>query len=114
MDYICLHDKKDIERFLKKDVFLHIYSIGDLDTFFWPYTIWYGSKSNGDIVAIVLLYVGMPLPTLLALSKEPDVMIKLLRAIEHLLPARFYAHLTPALEIALEAGYNSESYGDSL
>ena len=44
MDYLCLHDKKELEHFLNKDIYLHIYSIGDLDDFFWPYTIWYGSN----------------------------------------------------------------------
>ena len=77
MNYICLHDKEIIERFLRKDVDLHIYCIGDLDDFFWPYTIWYGSKHSGNIDAIALMYVGLSLPTLLALSNEYDVMAEL-------------------------------------
>jgi ribosomal protein S18 acetylase RimI-like enzyme len=112
MDYICLHEKKEIERFLVKDVFLHIYSIGDLDNFFWPYTIWYGFKPSGYIGAIALLYVGILPPTLLALSKEHDVMRELLIAIQHLLPDRFYAHLSPGLEIALDATHDFKSHGE--
>jgi len=59
MDDIRLYDKNEIERFLYKNVYLHMYSIGDLDGFIWPYTIWYGSKSNDNLKAVVLLYVGM-------------------------------------------------------
>ena len=112
MDYICLHDKGEIERFFRKDVYLHIYSIGDLDNFFWPYTTWYGLKSNGSIDAIVLMYVGLSLPTLLALSNEYDVMVKLLTSIRHLLPNRFYAHLSPGLESVLDATHDLESHGE--
>ena len=113
MNYICLHDKKEIERFLKQDVFLHIYSMGDLDDFFWPYTLWYGSKSDGNnIDAIALLYVGMSLPTLLALSNEPDAVKKLLTSIRHLLPEHFYAHLSPGVGIALENTHDLKSHGE--
>lgn len=112
MNYVCLHNKKDIERFLKKDVFLHLYSIGDLDDFFWPYTIWYGFKSNDLIHAIVLLYIGMSIPTLIAISTETNHMIGLLNAIRYLLPVRFYAHLSPGLAHALAKTYDLTSYGE--
>ena len=111
---MCFHDKKVIEHFLRKDVQLHIYSIGDLDDFFWPYTTWYGSKSNGHIDAIALLYIGLSLPTLLALSNEYDAMAKLLTSIQHLLPYRFYAHLSPGLETALGTTHDLESHGEHL
>jgi GNAT superfamily N-acetyltransferase len=112
MDFICLHNKREIERFLNKDVFLHIYSIGDLDNFFWPYTIWYGSQFNGKLRAIALLYVGMQIPTLLALSNEHNVMRELLNSIRYLLPNRFYAHLNPGLETDMEETYNFTPYGN--
>ncbi len=111
MDHICLHDKKEIESFFRKDVYLHIYSIGDLDNFFWPYTIWYGFKSKENIKAIALMYVGISLPTLLAFSNEHDAMEELLVSIQHLLPDRFYAHLSPKLEDVLDETYDLESYG---
>jgi ribosomal protein S18 acetylase RimI-like enzyme len=109
---MCFHDKKEIERFLRKDVYLHIYSIGDLDAFFWPYTTWYGFKSNGHINALALVYVGLSLPTLLALSNEHDVMAELLTSIQHLLPYRFYAHLSPGLETVLGTTHDLESHGE--
>ena len=111
MGYLCLHDKKEIEQFLRKDSYLHIYSIGDLDDFFWPYTIWYGSQLDGQIDAVVLLYVGLSLPTLLALSNEQDVMAKLLASIQHLLPYQFYAHCSLGVETALSTTYELEPHG---
>lgn len=111
MGFLCLHNKTEIEHFFRKDIYLHIYSIGDLDNFFWPHTMWYGTKSNGSIDAIALLYVGPTLPTLLALSNEYEVMAKLLSSIRHLFPNRFYAHLSPGLETVLDVTHDLEAHG---
>ncbi len=110
MNYICLHDKEMIERFLCKDVYLHVYSIGDLDDFFWPYTTWYGSISGGHLDAVALLYVGLSIPTLLALDNKPDAMAGLLTSIQHILPGQFHAHLSIGLESVLGKTYNLESH----
>lgn len=56
METCCLHDKSQIEAFLRKNVNLHIYSIGDLDDFFWHKTVWYGLKTNDEIQAVAMLY----------------------------------------------------------
>lgn len=112
MNYICMHDKKEIELFLMRDPFLHIYCIGDLDDFFWPYTNWYGLASNGSLKAIALLCVGMEVPTLIALSDDLEVMKKLLIEIEHLLPVRFYAHLSPGLETTFVVSHDITPHGE--
>ena len=44
MDLVIVHDKESIFNFLKEDSELQIYSIGDLDNFYWPNTIWYALK----------------------------------------------------------------------
>jgi len=111
MSTICLHDKSRIEAFLRKNVFLHIYSIGDLDDFFWPYTIWYGWEESGEIQAVALLYTASPDPTLLAISEKQDVMWELVWSIFHILPERFYAHLSPAVAEAAELQCKIKSYG---
>ena len=54
MTSVCLHDKKVIERILRRNVHLHIYSIGDLDSFFWPYTTWYATESGAEIREIAV------------------------------------------------------------
>ena len=45
-------DKAAIEAFLRRDVSLHAYSIGDLDDFFWPYTSWYGWYERGELCSL--------------------------------------------------------------
>jgi len=109
---IMLHDKDEILSFLQKNVFLHIYSIGDLDDFFWNYTTWYASKQNGEIEAIILLYSGVPSPVLLALSDDLERMKALLRSIIHLLPNRFYSHLSPGTEEVIEERFQFKPHGE--
>jgi GNAT superfamily N-acetyltransferase len=112
MDYVNLHDKKEIERCLRKDVYLNLYSIGDLDDFFWPYTTWYGFKSGDGVSAVALIYAGPILPTLVAFSdRGSEVTAQLLRSIRHLLPNRFYAHLSPGLANVLETTHALEAKG---
>jgi ribosomal protein S18 acetylase RimI-like enzyme len=108
---ICLHDKTSIESFLRENTELHIYSIGDLDDFFWPYTTWYALPGNKELEAIALLYTGQELPTLLALSEQPSTMARLLESIVPLLPQRFYAHLSPGLEGVFQAAHSIDSHG---
>jgi ribosomal protein S18 acetylase RimI-like enzyme len=111
MSVIDLHDKSRIEAFLRKDVYLHIYSIGDLDDFFWPDTVWYGWENDSEIQAVTLLYTAADVPTLLALSDKLDVMRELVQSIFHILPERFYAHLSPAVAEAVQLQCKTKSYG---
>ncbi len=111
MGVIHLYDKNLIEAFLRRNVYLHIYSIGDLDDFFFPDTVWYGWEQESEIQAVVLLYTASDDPTLLALSERQDIMWELVRSIFHLLPERFYAHLSPKVAEVVEGQCKIESYG---
>jgi len=112
MSAICLNDKSRIEAFLRKNVYLHLYSIGDLDDFFWPDTAWYGWEKGGEIQAVALLYTASPDPTLLAVSESrlAGIMWELLRSIFHILPGRFHAHLSPAVAEIVKQQCQIESY----
>lgn len=112
MNVICLHDKKAIESFLRKNIYLHIYCIGDLDDFFWQNTQWYGLQENDEIQAIATLYTIPPFPTLLALSEDKDTMQELLQSIFHLLPGKFYTHLSPGLDEVFEKRFSVQSHGE--
>ncbi|MDI6739138.1 MAG: GNAT family N-acetyltransferase [Candidatus Edwardsbacteria bacterium] len=115
MKHHFLHDKARIEQYLRRDAALHLYELGDLDNFFWPHTSWYGLQENGGIKSIALLYAGTELPVLLALGPAgSDYYVKLLESIRHLLPGRFYCHLTPGLDEALKKTYHLEFHGRHL
>src|SRR5438874_4219783 len=109
MTLASLHDKEQIEKFLRQNTFLHIYGIGDLDDFFWERTIWYALKNGAEVEQIALLYTGLGLPVVLALADKPlDSMCELLRSTMRLLPRRFYAHLSKGLAEVLEEDYKVE------
>lgn len=113
MKLLSLHDRGEIEAFLRGNTFLHIYSIGDLDDFFWPYTTWYAIKEAGEIQALVLLYTGGDTPTLLALTDDAraESMRELLRCLLPALPRAFYAHFTPGLEAVVREAYSLAPHG---
>lgn len=111
MPFTRLQDKQEIERFLRRDIYLHIYSLGDLDDFFWPYTIFFGLKTNDQLDAVALLYSGQDVPTLLALSNEGDAVAELVCSIKPELPPKFYAHLSPGLENILTDTHDLTAHG---
>jgi predicted GNAT family acetyltransferase len=112
MPFLCLHDKAEIEQYLRQDVYLHLYGLGDLDDFFWPHTLWFGSMDNAGLDALALVYTGCSLPTLLALSRRIDAVRKLLDSMRHLLPSRFYAHLSPGVEAVFHGEYDCDPHGE--
>ena len=114
MNTVCLHDRGEIETFLRRNVFLHLYGIGDLDDYFWPHTTWYALVDGRDIKAIALMYTGVPEPTLLALGEENEIpsLRDLLSSIVGLLPRHFYGHLSAPLRSILEEHYRAISYGE--
>jgi RimJ/RimL family protein N-acetyltransferase len=111
MQSICQHDKRILEQILRRDTFLHLYEIGDLDDFFWPYTTWYALEGEPS-QPLLMIYTGMPLPVLLALANgELDAMKKLIQSSLHLLPKRFYSHLSEGLSTTFEESYTANSHG---
>jgi ribosomal protein S18 acetylase RimI-like enzyme len=113
MNVVCLHDKDTIEKFLRGNVFLNLYSLGDLDDFFWPYTTWHGLADEAGIRAIALIYTGGNLPCLHALAEddESDYMKELLCCLVPVLPRRFHAHLMLGSENILVERYSLQPFG---
>jgi len=112
LETVILRDKGALEAFFRRDVFLHIYNIGDLDDFFWRNTTWYAQREGDTILAVVLLYTGLELPTLLAFSGDREATEELLRSIINELPAKLYAHLSTGLEKVLGERFALESHGE--
>ena len=105
-------DKKIIEQFLRKDTFLNIYGIGDLDDFFYPKTQWFALLSDNQIRAILLIYNDIQFPVLLALNKlKLEVDYNTIGRLTKLIPKKFYAHLTADYKVLLNKFYESRSYG---
>ncbi|BCL17785.1 GNAT family N-acetyltransferase [Micromonospora sagamiensis] len=91
-------DRAVLAGLLGRDPLLHVYELGDLDDFFWPYTTWF---RRGD--QVVLLYGATSPPTLLAFGGAECVggLGALLAEVAPVLPERVYAHLSPGLVGAL-------------
>ncbi|MDQ3022640.1 MAG: GNAT family N-acetyltransferase [Bacteroidota bacterium] len=103
MNVKTLHDKYIIESHFRKNTDLNIYSIGDLDDFFWKYTKWFAIGDGDKIEQIVLLYEGSELPTLLAITDNNiDTMITLIEKIKDKLPGEIYCHLSKGVINAFE------------
>jgi len=113
MKAVCLHDKDTIETFLRGNVFLNIYSLGDLDDFFWPYTTWYALTGSAGIRAVALMYTGGSLPCFHALAEDNEAIYveELLRCLMPILPRRFHAHLILWSESILAERYCLRPYG---
>jgi ribosomal protein S18 acetylase RimI-like enzyme len=113
MPPILIHDRSELEEFFRRDPALHLYELGDLDDFFWPYTTWYALKEQGRLCAALLLYSGGDLPILLATGRpeENPVLTELLRDSLPLLPRRFYMHISPGLASVLSPAYTLEGHG---
>lgn len=105
-------EKPRIEAFLRRDPFLHLYALGDLDDFFWRATRWFAWEEEGRIEALFLLYGGAGLPVLLALERENvAAAVRLAEALSGELPDRFYAHLSAGMAEPLRAAFDLVSHG---
>jgi GNAT superfamily N-acetyltransferase len=109
---VYLHDKKEIESFFRHNTLLHIFAVGDLDDFFWPYTTWYALRVSETIREIALFYSGTSMPTLVGITDGPDENMRtLLESILHILPGRFYSHLNEGFSDIFKRKYKVDSHG---
>jgi ribosomal protein S18 acetylase RimI-like enzyme len=109
---VCLHERGEIEEFLRHRPAARIYELGDLDDFFWPYTTWYALRESGRVSELALLYSGTDYPVLLGMAQPPyERLGGLLSALHNLLPRRFYAHLSPGLCEIFKPRYGCEAHG---
>jgi len=113
MKTVCLKDKGTIETFLRSNVFLHIYSLGDLDDFFWPDTTWHALTDETGMQAIALIYTGGKMPCLHIHAEDDKIVYaeKLLHYLAPTLPECFHAHLDLGLENILTERYTLKPRG---
>lgn len=111
MPVVSLHDAGEIERYLRQNALIHLYELGDLDDFFWQYTTWYALKEAEQIQSLLLMYSAINPPVVLAISENLPALRTLLQSSIHLLPPRFYAHLSGDLSTLMAAHYRVASHG---
>lgn len=109
-------DLAALEAYLRRAPFLHAYELGDLDPRELPHTEWRTALGDaGEITAVMLMYRGLSVPTMIALADEdPDALRGLLDDHLDALPDRFYAHLTPGIEAALALRFTCTLLGNNL
>ena len=99
-------DKEQIRGFLHRDPDLHIYELGDLDDFDWPFTRWFGWATDGGVEDVALLYTQPSVPVLIAIADARDgTMEALVEGILDELPGRVYVHVTAPLLNVLARRY---------
>jgi len=104
-----IDDRNALEIYFRIDPSLHLYSLGDLDDFYWPRITCYGTRRGGALKNITPFYQGEDLPVLLAFGElEPDY----LRQLQSLLPDSFYAHLSPGLIEHFSNSYRVTPHGN--
>jgi len=113
MKAVSLHDKGELEAYLRQHHWVNYYLLGDLDDFLWPHTQWYALKEGDNIQAVALLYTDAEPPVLLAIENDNfEPLQALLEAIKPRLSGRFYSHLSPGLEQVFASGYKLEPHGE--
>jgi ribosomal protein S18 acetylase RimI-like enzyme len=113
MGIVSLHDKSEIEAFARRRPLAYPYELGDLDPFFWPYTVWFGLRDDEEHVQqIALLYTDMSIPVLLVTAPGPAAQVTaFVRSLLPLLPGSIYAHLSEPAVAAIGDWYHAESHG---
>jgi ribosomal protein S18 acetylase RimI-like enzyme len=98
MAVVDLHDRDAIAAVLRRNAPAHVYELGDLDDFDWPYTRWFGWEDGHRLEQVALLYTQPEVPVLIAISEEPAAsMSELVREILPALPSPLYVHVSPSL-----------------
>jgi len=111
MELVQITDRGQLAEYFRQDINLHLYSLGDLDDFYWPDTKCYGIKTSTRIDQVVLLYSGEGLPVLLAFSDSNDFDEHFIDQLVPLIPDQIYSHLSPGLEKQFIKHYSLIDHG---
>lgn len=109
MEIQIFKDRSALETYFRQDPSLHLYSLGDLDDFYWPRTTCYGTCSGNELKNITPFYRGKDLPVLLVFGKFDQ---GYLEELQSLLPDRFYTHISTGLINQFSESYQIREYGD--
>ena len=95
---------------LRRNPRAHVYELGDLDDFDWPFTRWFAWETDGELQHALLLYTQPSVPVVIAIEDEPNgAMPSLVESVRDELPDRVYVHVTPTLLDVLADRYSVEA-----
>lgn len=109
MEIQTIKDRPALEKYFRRNLPLHLYSLGDLDDVYWPRTICYGTRSGNALKNIATFYRGKGLPVLLVFGKFDH---GYLGELQSLLPDCFYIHSSPGLIEHFSENNQIREYGD--
>ena len=109
MEIQIVKDRSALEKYFRQDLALHLYSLGDLDDFYWPRITCYGNQTETGLKNITPFYQGENLPVLLAFGELDQ---EYLQQLQTLMPDRFYAHLSTGLIKHFSDYYQYAEHGD--
>jgi len=109
VEILIIKDRSALARYFRQDLPLHLYSLGDLDDFYWPRMTYYGIQTEIGLKNITPFYRGDNLPVLLAFGELDQ---EYLRQLQSLLPNRFYTHISPGLIKHFSDNYQISEHGD--
>jgi ribosomal protein S18 acetylase RimI-like enzyme len=91
-------NRNAIAAVLRRNAPAHVYELGDLDDFDWPFTRWFAWEANGALEQAALLYTQPSVPVFIAIADGPNgSMDALVAGIRDQLPHDLYVHVTPRL-----------------
>ena len=111
MTLIQITDRDLLAKYFRRDTYLHLYSLGDLDDFYWPHTRYYGIKSPSGLKKVVLFYQGEGPTIFLALGASGTFDRYDIEQWMGISPDQIYAHLSPGLIDHFRNSYLIDDHG---
>ena len=108
---VHITNRDQLAEYFRQDIYLHLYSLGDLDDFYWSKAKCFGIKTKTGLDYVVLLYQGEGLPVLLAFSEQGGLDEVFIHQLIRFLPDQVYGHLSPGLEDFFHKSYSIQDHG---
>jgi len=113
MDLVRLDNKKKIFHHFINQAYLQIYSIADLDDYYWKDSEFYGWIEQGELKLVILLHYSFDIPILSILTENNSFDIsRMFISLQEKIPQRVYASFTPGIKTIFRDHYDLESKGD--
>lgn len=110
MELRRLVDPEQLAAVLRAQPLSQLYLLADLEPGLFQHCEFHGWVQGEEVTEVALIYRGLAVPTLLHHQLGGDNSSQaLIKALLPRLPARFYAHLSPGLEVLLARRYQFQT-----